>query len=156
MLLLLPDWSVMQYLLYPLVILAGFMNPLQAACTSAINKAIERPFMVSVISVCGTGLITLAGSLVLGQFGFGGKASQVPWWAWFGGIAGAIFLTTQPIAAPKIGAGPFIGLTVTASLVASLLIDNYGWLGFPQHTAGLWRLVGAGLMIVGVSLVAVF
>ena len=41
-------------------------------------------------------------------------------------------------------------------MAASVLIDNYGWLGFPQHTAGLWRLVGAGLMIAGVTLVAVF
>ncbi len=145
----------MQYLLYPLVILAGFMNPLQAACMSAVNKAIERPFMVGIVSVCGTGLVTLAGSLLLGQLGFGGKAAQVPWWAWLGGVAGAIFLVTQPVAALKIGAGPFIGLTVTASLVASLLIDNYGWLGFPQHAAGPWRLVGAGMMIAGVSLVAV-
>ena len=146
----------MQYLLYPLVILAGLMNPFQAGSTSAINKAIERPFMVGVVTACVTGLLTLAGSLVLGQFGFGGKASQVPWWAWFGGIAGAVFLTTQPVAAPKIGAGAFIGIFVTSSMAASVLIDNYGWLGFPQHTAGLWRLVGAGLMIAGVTLVAVF
>ena len=146
----------MQYLLYPLVIVAGLMNPLQSACTSAINKAIERPFMVSLVSVCVTGLVALAGSLALGQFGLGGKASQVPWWAWFGGLAGAFFLTTQPVAALKIGAGPFIGITVTSSLVASLLIDNYGWLGFPQHAANLWRLAGAGLMIAGVSLVAIF
>ncbi len=146
----------MQYLLYPLVIVAGLMNPLQSACTSAINKAIERPFMVSFVSVCGTGLITLIGSLVLSQFGFGGKASQVPWWAWFGGVAGAVFLTTQPIAAPRIGAGPFIGITVTSSMLASVLIDNYGWLGFPQHTANLWRIFGAVLMVAGVGLVAVF
>ncbi len=146
----------MQYLLYPLVVLAGLMNPLQAACMSAINKAIERPFMVGVVSAVVTGFLTLAGALLLGQLGFGGKAAEVPKWAWFGGAAGTIFLIAQPIAAPKIGAGPFIGITVTASLVASVLIDNYGWLGFPQHAAGLWRLVGAGLMIGGVTLVAIF
>jgi len=146
----------MQFLLYPLVIVAGMMNPLQAACTSALNKALDRPFMVGVISVVGTATVTIVGSLVLDQLGFGGKAGQVPWWAWFGGLAGSVFLLTQPVAAPKMGAGPFIATTVTAGMVVSVLIDNYGWLGFQQHTATLWRLVGAGLMIVGVVLVGIF
>ena len=146
----------MQGLLYPLVALAGMMNPLQAAATSTLNKTLERPFMVGVISVAGTATVTILGSLLLGQLGFGGKAGQVPWWAWFGGLAGSVFLLTQPIAAQKVGAGPFIAITVTAGLIVSLVLDNYGWLGFQQHAATIWRIAGAGLMIVGVTLVAIF
>lgn len=146
----------MQFLLYPLIIVAGIMSPLQAACTSALNKAIERPFMVGIISVIGTATVTILGSLLLGQLGFGGKAGQAPWWAWLGGLAGSVFLLTQPIAAPKVGAGQFIAITVTAGMVVSIAIDNYGWLGFQQHTATLWRLVGAGLMIIGVIFVGIF
>ena len=146
----------MHLLLYPLVMVAGMMNPLQAACTSALNKAIERPFMVGVISVAGTATVTLFGSLLLGQFGFGGKAAQTPWWAWLGGFAGSVFLLTQPVAAPKIGAGPFIAITVTAGMLVSIILDNYGWLGFQQHAATVWRIVGAGLMVVGVLLVGIF
>ena len=144
----------MQFLLYPLAILAGLMSPLQAACTSSLNKVIHRPFMVGLVSVGGTLTVTLIGALLLGQLGFSGKAGQVPWWAWLGGLAGSIFLLAQPIAAQKIGAGPFIGLTVTASVILSVLIDHYGWLGFTQHTASIGRLVGTALMIVGVGLVA--
>ena len=78
----------------------------------------------------------------------------MPWWAWLGGLAGSVFLLSQPVVAPKIGAGPFIGLTVTASTILSVAIDHYGWLGFPQHTASVGRIVGTGLMVVGVGLVA--
>ncbi len=145
----------MQFLLYPLVIVAGLMNPLQAACTSSLNKVLHRPFMVGVVSVGGTATVTLIGALLLGQLGLNGKAAQVPWWAWLGGLAGSVFLLAQPIAAQKIGAGPFIGITVTASVILSVLIDNYGWLGFPQHTASIGRIVGTGLMVIGVGLVAV-
>ena len=145
----------MQFLLYPLAILAGLMNPLQAACTGELNKVIGRPFMVGVVSVCGTALVTILGSLLFGQLGFGGKAGQVPWWAWLGGLAGSVFLLAQPVAAQKIGAGAFVGLSVTAAVIVSVLLDNYGWLGFQQHAASLWRIVGALLMIVGVALVAV-
>lgn len=145
----------MQFLLYPLVILAGLMNPLQSACTSSMNKVLHRPFLVGLMSVAGTATVTLVGALLLGQLGFDGRAGRVPWWAWFGGLAGSVFLLAQPIAAQKIGAGPFIGLTVTSSVILSVVIDHYGWLGFPQHTASIGRIVGAGLMVVGVGLVAV-
>ena len=146
----------MQYLLYPLAILAGLMNPLQAGCVGTLSKALERPLMACVMSVCGTAAVTVTGALVLGQFGFAGRAAAVPWWAWLGGLAGSVFLIAQPIAAQKIGAGPFIGLTVTASVIASVLIDHYGVLGFTQHTASIWRIAGACMMVAGVALVAVF
>ena len=145
----------MQFLLYPLAIFAGLMNPLQSACTSSMNRVIHRPFMVGLVSVGGTLTVTLIGALLLGQLGLNGKAAQVPWWAWLGGLAGSVFLLAQPVAAQKIGAGPFIGLTVTASVILSVAIDHYGWLDFPQHTASVGRIVGVGLMVVGVGLVAV-
>jgi transporter family-2 protein len=125
----------MHFLLYALAFLAGLMNPLQTVCTGELNRVLGRPFMVGGISVCGTAAVTLIGSLLLGQFGFGGKGGQVPWWAWFGGLAGAVFLLSQPVAAQKIGAEAFIGLSVTAALIASVVLDDYGWLGFQQHAA---------------------
>lgn len=142
----------MHFLLYAPAFLAGLMNPLQTACTGELNRVLGRPFMVGVISVCGTAAVTLIGSLLLGQFGFGGKGGQVPWWAWFGGLAGAVFLLSQPVAAQKIGAEAFIGLLVTAALIASVVLDNYSWLGFQQHAASLWRIASTVLMIVGVVL----
>jgi len=43
---------------------------------------------------------------------------------------------------------------VTASAIASILLDHFGLLRFHQHSAGIERLIGAALMIVGVSLIA--
>ena len=39
-------------------------------------------------------------------------------------------------------------------VVASIVLDNYGWVGFEVHPASLWRVLGAALMIVGVGMVA--
>ena len=146
----------MQILLYAVAVVAGLMNPLQTASTSMMNKVIDRPLMVGVVSALGTLTVTLAGTLVFDQLGFGGKAAAIPWWAWLGGLFGSVFLLSQPVAAQRIGAGPFIGLTVTAAVIASVLIDNYGWLGFERHAASWGRIAGAALMIGGVGLVALF
>jgi bacterial/archaeal transporter family-2 protein len=95
--------------------------------------------------------------IVLGQLTASeGQTARVPWWAWLGGALGAIALLSQPLAAPKLGAGIYIGLFVTASTVLSVLFDHFGWMGFDEHPAGIGRIVGCVLMIVGISLVSFF
>ncbi len=56
----------------------------------------------------------------------------------------------------RVGAGPFVGFTVTAALIASLVIDHFGLLQMPIHTINLWRILGALLMAGGIALIAKF
>ena len=81
---------------------------------------------------------------------------EVPWWGWLGGLLSAVLLMSQLFVAELIGAGPFLGIIVVTGTVASLLIENYGWVGFKVHELNLWRVVGGALMGVGVLLVALF
>jgi Putative inner membrane exporter, YdcZ len=60
------------------------------------------------------------------------------------------------LAAPRLGAAVYVGLFVTASSVASVIADHFGWLGFDQHTASLGRIVGCALMVLGIGLVSLF
>ena len=80
-----------------------------------------------------------------------------PWYGWIaGGLLGMVYLTGSILVAPKIGAGPLIGLVVTGQIIFSVMIDNYGWFGFEQHSASLPRLAGCLLLIGGVALVSRF
>lgn len=63
-----------------------------------------------------------------------------------------ITLVVRPYAAPKLGAAPFTGITVAASVVFSVLLDQYGLLGFEQHAAGWGQIAGAVPMCIGVLL----
>lgn len=147
----------MRWFLIPVAIGAGSLMVVQAACNSALERAWERPVTVGVISLSiGISLLVIIG-FALGQLGLpSGKAAQVPWWAWFGGACGAISLLSQPLAAPRLGAAIYVGLFVTASSVASVIADHFGWLGFDQHSAGLGRIVGCALMVLGIGLVSLF
>jgi transporter family-2 protein len=65
------------------------------------------------------------------------------------------------VAVAAIGGAPawrrvYIGLFVTASSVASVLADHFGWLGFDQHTASFGRIAGCALMVAGIALVSLF
>ncbi len=82
------------------------------------------------------------------------QASQAPWWAWIGGLVGVGLLIAQLFVAQRVGAAPFLAILVTAGVVTSIALDHFGLVGFEVHAAGPMRLVGGGLMIAGVMLVA--
>ncbi len=55
-----------------------------------------------------------------------------------------------------VGAGAFAGLTITANILMSLAIDQFGWFGMQQHSMGWARAIGAGLMVAGIALINLF
>ena len=80
-------------------------------------------------------------------------AARIPWWAWAGGLFGAIFIALGIYLVPLIGAATFIACLIAGQLLASLVFDHFGWLGLAQRPIDPMRLIGAGLLIAGVVLV---
>jgi transporter family-2 protein len=79
--------------------------------------------------------------------------ARVPWWAWSGGIFGAIFIALSIITIPKLGGAVYIAILVTGQMVAALAFDSFGWLGIPQRPIDLPRLLGVALLVGGVVLI---
>jgi transporter family-2 protein len=86
----------------------------------------------------------------------GGALAQVPWWGFIGGIFGAVYILSMLLMAERLGAAVFMGVTVSAAVVTSLVMDHFGLLGFQVHEAGLGRMAGGVLMVVGLALIAAF
>ena len=80
--------------------------------------------------------------------------SKMPWWAPLGGLVGAVQVYAGLTLVQKVGAGPFVGLTVTAAPIMSLFLDHYGWFHMPVHAMNPWRVAGAVLMVGGIGLIA--
>jgi len=81
------------------------------------------------------------------------KTLQAPWWVWLGGVLGAFYVYTTIVAAPKLGAAVLIGVAVTGQMLISLLLDHFGLFGLPRHPVSIWRLLGAGLLLLGVAII---
>jgi transporter family-2 protein len=56
--------------------------------------------------------------------------------------------------AHKMGSGLYTGLTLTASLLASVILDHSGLMGFERHPVTGMRGVGAALMITEICPIA--
>ncbi|KAG0377906.1 MAG: hypothetical protein J3R72DRAFT_470720 [Linnemannia gamsii] len=73
------------------------------------------------------------------------RLAMAPWWAWSGGVIGALFVIINILTIPKLGAGTTSAIIVCAQLVFSCIIDNFQFFGIPYRTYTLWR----GLATVG-------
>jgi len=80
-------------------------------------------------------------------------AVRIPWWAWSGGLFGAIFIGLAILLVPQLGAATFIALLVTGQMLASVAFDHFGLLGLAQRSVDFPRLLGVTLLIGGVVLI---
>lgn len=143
----------MGWFAFLVALIAGAANPLQSATNGELNKGLQQPIWAGIV-VYATGL---AGMLVLETLvrqpvrsaGIG----VVPWWAWMGGLISVASTLAGLTLVQKLGAGIFTSLSLTASLLVSVLLDQFGMLGLKQHPASPGRLIGCALLIAGVWLI---
>jgi transporter family-2 protein len=79
--------------------------------------------------------------------------ARIPWWAWSGGVFGAIFIALAILLVPKLGAATFIALLVAGQMLASVTLDHFGWLGLDQRPIDVPRVIGVLLLVGGVILI---
>jgi bacterial/archaeal transporter family-2 protein len=146
----------MTWLLVPLALAAGFVLPVQFAVNAQLRTYAGGPFAAATISFLVGTVALVAATLVSREHVTFGKLGDAPWWAWLGGVLGAFYLTASIVLAPRLGAGTTVALIVGGQMLAALVIDQFGLLRLPVHHAGPLRVLGAALVVAGVTLIRVF
>lgn len=144
--------------LYAFALLAGIANAIEPGQNATLAKATGQPMLAGMFCFGLAALCLFAVMMVvrLPIKPVAATASNVSWWAWPGGVLGAVIVLAQLYVSEKLGAAPFLGCVVTAGVIGSIVLDHYGLVGFKRHRASRWRIVGGCLMITGVALVALF
>jgi transporter family-2 protein len=148
-------------MMYLFIALTGVLNSIQAGSNATLEKYLQNPILSALVSFgSGTAALLLAlaiyAAITKAPMPSGQQMSAVPWWGWIGGSFGALYILAMVLTAEKVGSGIFVGLSITASILASLVIDHFGLLGFRQHTAGPARILGGALMVAGMFLIGKF
>ncbi|HGM6860893.1 TPA: DMT family transporter [Serratia rubidaea] len=76
----------------------------------------------------------------------------LPYWAWLGGVCGAVVLSATTAVAPKIGAAGMIALVMVGQVVVAMLLDGTGWLAMTVQPLSAQRLIAAALLVAGALL----
>jgi bacterial/archaeal transporter family-2 protein len=143
--------------LYPIILIAGVLQAWGPPMNNALKKALVNPWLGSLVSflpiVAFLGIVWMCQVRPLPT---AASLSQMPWWAPLGGLVGAFAVVTGLLFVGKVGAGAYAGLTITANILMSLVIDKFGLFGINTHALTAGRMLGAALMIGGITLISCF
>ncbi len=136
-----------------LAVAVGFMLPIQAGVNAQLRLTLGHPISAALASF-------VVGTVALGVLAVALRVpgptmrvmAEAPAWQWVGGFLGAAYIAVAVVLAPRMGAATMIASVVAGQMIASLLLDHFGLVGFAVKTATPGRLLGAGLVIAGVKL----
>ena len=130
---------------------------MQAGINTLLRRFLGEPMQAALVSFAvGTLALWLYSLAARHTWPLLSQLSAVPWWMWTGGILGAIFVSCTIFLAPRLGAATMTAVMLSGQLVASVLLDHFALVGFPEHPVSTLRLVGIGLLFAGAWLVRVF
>ncbi|WP_320171953.1 DMT family transporter [Maridesulfovibrio sp.] len=135
----------------------GALAPTQAGVNMRLRGFVGDPVLAALISFA-VGTLVLLGYAIAMRIPVP-EASTVfkgPWWMWTGGFMGAFFVAAAVIVAPILGAGTMMCWMVAGQMVASILLDHYGLIGYAVREATPGRIAGAALVVIGAVLIEKF
>jgi transporter family-2 protein len=143
------------YLLF--AVAAGAMLPFQFGVNAQLSNWVNSPIRAAFISfLVGTIALLILSAFVRKPLPSLARLGDVPWWVWIGGLLGAFYVAGSIVTAPKLGAVTLAAAIVFGQTLASVLVDQFGWVGFKEQHASPGRLIGVLLVATGVVLVRAF
>ena len=137
-----------------LAVAAGALSPLQAGINAQLRSFLHHPLLATLASVIVSFVAVFVVCLVLKTpMPSLSQLQAVPSWAWLGGVVGVIYIGVSLWLVPKLGASALVASLIGGQLLCSLLLDQFGLVGFPQHSLNAGRLIGIALLIAGVLLI---
>lgn len=139
-------WVIMAFI-------SGAFLPIQAGLNTRLGKAGESPVHASLFSfiVGAIGLVLYI--LLTNQTVSWEGIKSAPWYSWLGGLLGAFYVTVIILAFPKLGPGLTFGLVVAGQMIFSALLEHFNILVAQPHPINFMKLLGIGLVIVGVVII---
>jgi bacterial/archaeal transporter family-2 protein len=147
----------LSWLFFAIALLVGALITVQTGSNARLKEAVGQALPAVIVS-SSLGIILLVAVTLAARTPWpllSGLAGAT-WWAWLGGALGAVYAVATVLLARELGAATLTALVVTGQLVCSVVLDHFGWVGFTEHAAGVGRIVGCALMVMGFFLIARF
>jgi transporter family-2 protein len=136
-----------------LVAVAGLLVGAQPAVNARMGRAVGSVPAAAFSFMVGTVALLLIASLTSEGLGSLGNVGKAPWWAFVGGLLGAVYVTVAILTVRTLGVSALTAVVITGQLTAAVLIDRFGLLGIAKQPIGTTRILGLVLLVAGVVLV---
>lgn len=126
--------------------------PTNAKMMTAVGSPVNAAFVSFAVGTAALGILTVV---------FQAKpdlaaARNLPWYAWVGGLYGAIFVVAAAWGVPRLGVATTIILMVAGQLLLSVTLDHFGAMGMPKQPISWGRVAGVLMVLGGVLMVRRF
>jgi bacterial/archaeal transporter family-2 protein len=137
-----------------LALLIGVVLPLQAGVNAQLRVGLGHPLLAAATSFAvGTVALIVCAAAVRAPIPGAAALARLPWWYWTGGLLGAVYVLAAVVLAPRLGAANLVAAVVAGQLVASLVLDHFGLVGYPRFPITLARVAGVALLLAGLLLI---
>jgi len=139
---------------FVLAIAAGFVLPTQAGINTRLNLWTQSSVLSAAISFAVGTIVLLVYAVALRiPLPPAAALKNYPWWIWTGGVLGAFLVASTIVLAPRLGAAAMIALIVSGQMLASLVLDHFGLIGYTVHPINVTRILGVLLVVGGVVVI---
>ncbi|MBL4584309.1 MAG: DMT family transporter [Pseudomonadales bacterium] len=135
-----------------LMLVAGLGIPVMATLNGGLGTRLNSPALA-------TAILFVVGGLVAWVYLFLSDGTpevislkKIPFYFFFGGFFVAFYILSITWVAPKFGVGNAVSFVLLGQLISMAVIDHFGFLGAPVYTLSIQRVLGIGLMAIGVFL----
>lgn len=140
-------------LFIPLAFAIGIAMTVQTAINSQLREFLYSPLQAALLSF-------LIGTIVLAVLVFFQQVDKptfqhlmrMPGYLWLGGFLGVYAISMSIYTAPKLGFLSLFGLIIFGQIMASMIVDHFGFLGNEKIAIDWKRLMGGVVIFIGVLL----
>ena len=137
----------------PFLLFVGSLLAVQAAANVQLSAAVGSPFGASTMQLgIGAGVLLAVGlpAGALGAFDVLGHARA---WHLIGGVGSAVYITSGILLFPRLGAVVSVGLFIVGQMLASVLLDGFGWLGVEREPVDVAAVAGTAAVVLAAFLI---
>ncbi|KKK32905.1 membrane protein [Salinicoccus sediminis] len=138
----------------------GAMPPIQTAVNSALRHEVDSFFFASLVSfIVGTAALLILSLIVARHIRFvtyDSTSGSIRPWHFIGGILGALYVTTNIVLMPHLGATLTLMTVIFGQMLMGLFIDHFGLLGIHKNPIDARRIIGVTMILSGIVLLQAF
>ena len=139
------------FVLIIIAVIGGVTIALQAQFMGLIDKGIGTRESVFITYVSGG---ILAALIMLASRGGNLRSwGEVPWYAYSAGALGLVIVGTIGYTVPRLGLSRAFTIIVASQFLTIALLDHFGLMGAVVRPLEMSRLLGFGVLIIGVWLI---
>lgn len=137
-----------------LAVLSGAVAPLQVGINAQLAKTMLHPLQATVVSFVigtfGVAAVSFAFRVPLPSLMQSLQTSPI---LLTGGLLGVFMVMSAITTAPRLGAAVFISASIAGQMIASLMMDYYGVMGYTAQPITMTKILGVLFVFAGVILI---